>query len=131
MILKIVINFEIFILHIHTTVKSKIQSECCLKELKHNDIIADTPSEVCNLFNKFFTSLKSESSSELEASIKFAKHKVKKLPQVIKNKCVFSFKKTSHVEVEELVDELSNDSAAGISGINIKVIKHSSFHSLP
>lgn len=114
-----------------TVIKSKPQIECCLKQFKNNELKAETPSEICELFNNFFTSLKSNSTNELLDSIKFAKKNVENLPKVKLNKNIFSFEHTTQIIVDGMIDNLSNDSSPGISGIPLKIIKYAKLKFVP
>ena len=90
----------------------------------HNNEEINKPEEIGDLFNTHFTSLKSNSLStttETENFIDLTFSKLKR-DNIIKDD-LFSFRPTTHIIVEKLLNKLDTSSGAGIAGLPTKLLK--------
>ena len=107
----------------HVQVKSDKTAHTLPSSMHNGNKTASTPSEIANLFNKFFTSLSSESNASFEESCRFATDNVQKMldKMNIFNK-KFYFHPTTATIVEKTIKSIDNCSP-GISGVPLKIFK--------
>ena len=92
--------------------------------LEYDGKIAETSETICDLFNLFFTTIKSDSLIDYSESEAFCNDLFMKIEQ---EKSIesdsFNFIKVSETEVIEQIDNLSESSGPGFVGIPTKIIK--------
>ena len=91
----------------------------------HNDIELNTPEQIGDTFNTFFTSLKSNSLSSEKECDKFVDDTFQDLKRknIIKDN-TFKFSLTTESTVEKLLNKLDGSTGAGLTGIPTKVFKN-------
>lgn len=104
-------------------VKSDKSSANPISHVKVNDKTTEDKTELCNIFNGFFTSI----STSSECSFKDSEDFIDK--QIVDNQkddsLDFKFRFTTSSEIDEIFHSISNSSAPGISGIPTKILKFS------
>lgn len=92
--------------------------------IRNGSLIADGPLAISNLFNEFFTSLKSNSSINEEQASVFIDDQFKELKHSEKFKPgSFSFQHTDVTAVKKILDELDSSSGPGLVGIPTSIFK--------
>ncbi|CAF0861672.1 unnamed protein product, partial [Brachionus calyciflorus] len=89
-----------------------------INHVKFNGKISNDKIELCNIFNRFFTTISSTSKSSLEDSLDFIDNSI---PTMIGPEFKFSFPTSN--ELDDLIKTLPTSSAPGICGIPTKVLK--------
>ena len=110
----------------HIKVKSdKSSNSKSMSITNGSDVVTDS-SEIADLFNCFFTSIRPNSSIDYNDCSDFTLNHfndLKKKNLITTPEKNFSFQPTTTVIVRKLLNELSTTSAAGASGISTKLLK--------
>jgi hypothetical protein len=94
------------------------------KSLTWNEINADRPSDIANLFNKYFTSISSISSDTKTTIDLYINNCFPTfVPSGIANSQKFSFNYVTNSKVAELMSTMSSYSGAGVTDIPSKLLK--------
>ncbi|CAF1131679.1 unnamed protein product [Brachionus calyciflorus] len=101
-------------------VKSDKSTNDTISSIKFNNNSIDNKSEICNIFNSFFTSMSSTSKATFDESAAFINESFKNVEST------FEFSVTNGNEINELLSEISDTSGAGLCGIPIKCRKNCS-----
>ena len=109
-----------------TSVKSAKSNESLPDNLFNGNICANSLNEKSDLFNVFFTSLSSISSSTSDECIDFSNNHFKTF--LNKNKISsFDFKKINVSTVQKAFSNVSSTSGPGVADISIKILKNNTF----
>ncbi|CAF1134063.1 unnamed protein product, partial [Brachionus calyciflorus] len=109
----------------HIKIKSdKTQKINFTNEISFNGTNADTIPKISELFNFFFTSIKSDSVTDHDDCSNFCDQFFDQLIDNGKIKAnIFKFKPVSETDVVEQLDRLAESSGAGYDGIPTKILK--------
>lgn len=102
-------------------IKSDKSSQQRINSIKNGPTSADSDFEISNLFNSFFTSLKSSSTINHDDSIEFIHNTINKNKKT--NVPSFQFKVIENKIVMDLILDLDNSSGPGVSEISTKIFK--------
>ena len=109
-----------------TSVKSAKSNESLPDNLFNGNICANSLNEKSDLFNVFFTSLSSNSSSTSDECIYFSNNHFKTF--LNKNKISsFDFKKINVSTVQKAFSDISSTSGPGVADISIKILKNNTY----
>ena len=109
-----------------TSVKSAKSNESLPDNLFNGNSCANSLNEKSDLFNVFFTSLSSISSSTSDECIDFSNNHFKTF--LDKNKISsFDFKKINVSTVQKAFSNVSSTSGPGVADISIKILKNNTF----
>jgi hypothetical protein len=109
-----------------TSVKSAKSNESLPDNLFNGDICANSLNEKSDLFNVFFTSLSSNSSSASDECIDFSNNHFKTFLNN-NNNSYFDFKKINVSTVQKAFSNVSSTSGPGIADISIKILKNNTY----
>jgi hypothetical protein len=108
-------------------VKSDIAASNCPSRLNYDGSSATSPDEISNLFNKFFSSIKSTSPINVDLASKKIEEYFSRLKRegklFVPDSLSFSFAQVTMSEVEEALNSMSATSSPGYNGIHPKVLK--------
>lgn len=103
-------------------IKSNEKSAEPTINIKFSNKTIDDKKEVCNIFNKFFTTISTSSSSTIDKSSAFINENFSDAENL--NDFKFSF--TSGKEINDLILDLDSSSSGGVCGIPTKCLKNCS-----
>ncbi|RNA06174.1 RNA-directed DNA polymerase from mobile element jockey [Brachionus plicatilis] len=106
------------------SMKSDKNSNTPLICIKNENEVINDKLNMCEIFNKFFTSIRSSSELSNNDSKSFIQDQFSKLGLMKAANFRFSF--TNRHEIEKLLSEISTSSGIGSCGIPIKILKGSS-----
>jgi hypothetical protein len=105
-------------------VKSDKSSNTSINSLKRDDIIADNPFDISNMFNLHFTSLASDSNATFDECFDFMKNNLDFVKDKLKiGDKSFKFHTIAFKTVYNHIKELQNSKGPGITGIPTKIFK--------
>ncbi|CAF1141057.1 unnamed protein product, partial [Brachionus calyciflorus] len=102
-------------------IKSDKSANNPISHIKYNGKISEDKSELSNIFNLFFTSISSSSTSKSEECLNFIEQQVSYLNSYNGQDFKFSF--TTAKEVDDLLATIQSASAAGVCDIPTKILK--------
>jgi hypothetical protein len=106
------------------TLKNDKAGNQSIKIIKHEDVTAEDPVSIGNLFNTVFTSLSSKSTADLNECIDFSNSNFDSIKDKLNvQPSSFKFKKITYSKVEYLIRNMDNTTSAGISGLPVKLFK--------
>ncbi|CAF0894590.1 unnamed protein product [Brachionus calyciflorus] len=106
-------------------IKSDKSSNGTTINIKVNEKIVDEKEELCDIFNNFFTTIKSSSNVPIENSIAFINDNFANSNSNFLPDFKFSFNNSN--EINDSISDLNYSSGAGVCGIPTMCLKNSSF----